>query len=213
MPATVFGFALLALSLIALVIAVGALLNALPSLNPFGSETVDRTQPAVLQSIEPLSQFRAATANLEVIVELERDSNVLPAFISGEKVLFVAAGRVDAGVDFTDVGADSIQVSDDGTEVTITLPAARLYEARVDPERSRVYDRDRGLVDRLQSVFEDSPTEDRSLFVLSERRLQEAAQADPELLRTAERNTRSMLVGLLRGLGFERVTVNFTQAT
>jgi hypothetical protein len=37
----------------------------------------------------------------------------------------------------------------------------------VDPNRSRVYDRDRGLFDRLESVFEDSPTGDRELFALS----------------------------------------------
>lgn len=201
-----------ALALIGLFIAGGALLRALPDLNPFDSETIDRSQPAVLRSIEPLSEFRAATANLEVIVEVERDT-VLPSFLQGERVLFVAAGTVDAGVDFGDVGPDAIEVDEDRTAVTITLPAARLFDARVDPDRSRVFDRDRGFIDRLESVFEDSPTEDRPLFVLSERKLREAAAADPELLRTAERNTRSMLEGMLRGLGFERVTIRFAEAT
>jgi hypothetical protein len=200
-----------ALAVIAVVLAVGVLLRALPDLNPFGSETIDRTQPAVLRSIEPLSQFRAATANLEVIVDVEQDS-VLPSFLKGERVLFVAAGTVDAGVDFGELRADAIEVDEDRTEVTLTLPAARLFDARVDPDRSRVFDRDRGVIDRLGSVFEDSPTEDRSLFVLSERKLRDAAAADPRLLRTAERNTRSMLEGMLRGLGFERVTIRFDDA-
>ena len=31
----------------------------------------------------------------------------------------------------------------------------------------------------------------------------------PKLLQTAERNTRSMLEGLLRGLGFENIKINF----
>jgi hypothetical protein len=197
-----------ALAVVALIVATGGLLRALPDLNPFDSETIDRSQPAVLRSIEPLSEFRAATANLEVIVELEED-NVLPSFLKGERVLFVAAGTVDAGVDFGDLGPDALEVSEDRTAVTLTLPAARLFDARVDPDRSRVFDRDRGFIDRVESVFEDSPTEDRSLFALSERKLRDAAAADPELLGTAERNTRSMLEGMLRGLGFERVTIRF----
>lgn len=199
------------LAVVGLVVIAGALVRALPGLNPFETETTDRSQPAVLRSIEPLSEFRAATANLEVIVEVEQDT-ILPSFLKGERVLFVAAGTVDAGVDFSDLGADAIEVDEDRTEVTITLPAARLFEARVDPDRSRVFDRDRGVIDRLESVFEDSPTEDRSLFVLSERKLSEAAAADPELLATAERNTRSMLEGMLRGLGFQRVTIRFADA-
>jgi len=193
----------------AAVMLVLAIVEAIPSLNPFGSETIDRSQPAVLKSIERLEQYRAATANLQVIVDIEEDANLLPDFLKGERTLFVAAGTVDAGVDFGRLRRGAVRVSEDRRSATITLPAARLYEARVDPDRSRVYDRDRGLFDRLQSVFEDSPTSDQELFVLSERKLLEAARADPGLLRTAERNTREMLQGLLGGLGFERVTVRF----
>jgi Protein of unknown function (DUF4230) len=180
-----------------------------PSLNPFGSETIDRSQPAVLKSIERLEQYRAATANLQVIVDVEQDTKLLPDFLKGERTLFVAAGTVDAGVDFGGLRRGAVRVNEDRTAATIALPAARLFDPRVDPNRSRVYDRDRGIFDRLQSVFEDSPTGDQELFVLSERKLLEAARADPGLLRTAERNTREMLEGLLGGLGFQRVTVRF----
>ena len=51
--------------------------------------------------------------------------------------------------------------------------------------------------------------QERALLAAAERKLAEAAQADPELLRAAERNTRDMLTGLLQGLGFERVIVRF----
>ena len=196
------------LVLLVMVIAVVLAVRALPQLSVPGDRTVDRSQPAVLKSIAPLRQFRAATANLQVIVDVERDS-LLPSFLKGERVLFVAGGNVDAGVDFSQVGAESIEVDETRTRVRIELPAARLYDARVDPARSRVFDRDRGLIDRVESVFEDSPTEERSLYLLAERRLRDAAAADDELLRTAERNTRAMLEGLLRGLGFRDVTIEF----
>jgi len=67
----------------------------------------------------------------------------------------------------------------------------------------------RGLLDRAGGVFQDSPTSERELLVLAERKLLEAARADPTLLDTAQRNTRETLTGLLRGLGFERVTIRF----
>ncbi len=197
------------LALVGACLVLLAVVRAIPDLNPFGTETVDRSQPAVLKSIERIEQFRAATANLQVIVDVERDTRYLPDFLKGERTLFVAVGTVDAGVDLGRLRDGAVRVNEDRTEASITLPAPRLYEPRVDPSRSRVYDRDRGLLDRLESVFEDSPVDDRALFALSERKLLEAARADRDLLPTARRNIREMLTGLLRGLGFRTVTVRF----
>ena len=194
----------------AFLIGVGLLLAvAIPSLNPFRSETIDRSGPAVLKSIERLSEYRAASANLEVVVDIEEDVALLPGFIKGEKTLLVAAGRVDAKVDFSRLRGNALKVSEDRKSVEIVLPAPVLAEPQLDLERTRVFDRERGLFDRLESVFEDSPTSDRELLLLAEKKLAAAARADGGVLTAAEENTRQMLTGLLRGLGFERVTVGF----
>ncbi len=190
------------------VVLLSAAIPGFPDLNPFGTETKDRSQPAVLRSIERLTEYRAATANLEVIVDVEEDG-ILPSFLQGEKTLLVAAGRVDASVDFRNLGSRGLRVSEDRRSVTITLPPARLEEARVDLERSRVFDRDRGLLDRIGSVFQDNPSNERELLLLAERKLAAAAASDRGVLQAAERNTRAMLESLMRGLGFERVTVRF----
>lgn len=199
----------LALMTVGLVAVAVVLIGAIPSLNPFRSDTVDRSQPVVLRSIAKLSEYRAATANLEVIVDVERDVNLLPDFIKGEKTLLVAAGRVDAFVDFARVRGDAIQVSEDRRSVTILVPEPQLAEPQLDLDRTRVFDRERGLLDRLESVFEDSPTGDRDVLRLAEAKLAAAARADGGAVDAARRNTESMLVGLLSGLGFERVTVRF----
>ena len=66
------GAALLA-GLLALV-AVVALVRAPALIDLPGTRTIDRSGPAVLKAIAPLGPYRAATANMEVIVELEQGS-------------------------------------------------------------------------------------------------------------------------------------------
>src|SRR6266498_2967136 len=140
----------------ALVLVVALILVALlrltawrPSLtNPFGTRTIDRSQPALLLSLQDLSVYKAATANLQLIIDLEKDAS------------FVAS-------------------------------------------------RERGILDRLGSVVSDDPDSQRELYQLADRRIQAAAQQS-DLITRAEQNTRATLEGMLRGLGYTRVTVTFT---
>ena len=203
-------FVAFAVVAVAVVLLAVALVPGLGDLNPFKTETKDRSQPVVLKSLERLDEYRAATANLQVVVDVEEDAGLLPSFIKGSKTLLVASGNVDAGVSFRGLGPDSIRVNEDRTAVTVTLPGAALSEPRLDLERTRVFDTDRGLLDRVGEAFGDGGAdEERQLLRLAQRKLAEAARANPEILAQAERNTRQMLTGLLRGLGFERVTVRF----
>jgi hypothetical protein len=199
---------------LALWVAFGGLGGCFPSFsNPFREETVDRSSPVVLKSIENLRRFQAATGHYEVIVDLEKDTRFVPAPIRGERVLFVAVGDVEAGVDFTELSDDAVRVSDNRRTVHLELPHAELFRARVDPARSYVYDRDRGLIDRVASIFQDNPTSEQELYVLAQQKLEEAAEESPDILARAERNTRLMLVGLLEALGFTSVSIEFVDVT
>jgi Protein of unknown function (DUF4230) len=203
---------LLVAAIVALVVMAPALI---PALNPFKENTVDRSGPVLLKSLENLSEYRAASANLQVVVDVEQDTKLVPSFIKGERTLFVAAGNVDAAVDFAGLGRspEAVRVSGDRKQVAITLPQARLTEPRLDQERSRVFDRDRGALDRIGEAFsDDGGADQQQLYVLAERKLAEAAASDPQLLQTAERNTRAMLEGMMRGLGFEQVTIRFDRS-
>jgi hypothetical protein len=192
------GFIRTAFIVVALVAGGWLLAGAIPSLNPFHTETVDRSPPAVLKSISKLSQYHAASAHLEQIVDIEEDASYLPSFLKGSKTLLIAAGSVDATVDFSGLGPGALVVSKDRRTATITLPAPTLSKPQLDLARSHVYDRDRGLIDRVESVFEDSPTEDRTLLIRAEQKLAAAAAADRGVLTAAQDNTRAMLTQLLR---------------
>lgn len=198
--------------LVVLALAAGALVrfaNWRPSLsNPFGTRTIEHSQPVLLQSLQDLSLYKAATGNFQLIIDLEKDARFIPSFIKGERTLFVAAGNVDAEVDFSHIGRGAIQVSDDGRTATITLPHPGLSQVRIDPDKSYVASRDRGILDRLGSVFSDNPDSQRELYQLAQRRIQDAALSSG-LLARAEQNTRSMLESMLASLGYKKVTVTF----
>jgi hypothetical protein len=188
----------------------GKLGNFLPSLpNPFSTRTVDRTQPALLQSLADLSEYHAATGNFQVIVDTEKDARFVPSFIRGERTVYVAGGSVDAVVDFSQLDERSIQVSPDRTSVTVVLPAPTVADPTVDPGSSRVVSRDRGVLDRIGSAFSDNPTSDRPLVLAAQQKMRDAA-AGSDLRAKAEDNTRHMLEGMLRALGYTSVNVSFS---
>jgi uncharacterized protein DUF4230 len=200
-----------ALLVVVLALAVSGLsgLRLWPSFpNPFAARQVDRSQPVLLKAIEDLEVYKAATGNFQVVVDLEESSRGIPLVIKGQRTLFVAGGSVDAEVDFSTLDSGAIKVSPDGQRVEITLPRARLSEARVDPDQSRVFSRERGLLDRLGSVLSDNPTSERELYRLAQDKMEDAAAAS-DLVGRAEQNTRAMLESMLRSLGYREVTVTF----
>lgn len=176
--------------------------------NPFSQSKVDRSAPALLDRLEDLSEYRAASAQLQELVDIENDTRFVPSFISGDRVSFLAFGTVDAVVDFGSLGKGAVEVSGDRTTVTVVLPPARIDTVKVDPGRSRVLNRQRGVLDRLGSVFSDNPTSERELYQLSEKKLRSAA-AESKLTARAETNTRNMLRALFQSLGFEDITIRF----
>jgi hypothetical protein len=197
--------------LLVVLVAVSSLsgLRLWPSFpNPFATRQVDRSQPVLLQTIEDLEVYKAATGNFQVVVDLEESSRGVPLLIKGQRTLFVAGGSVDAEVDFSTLDEGAIKVSPDGRRVDITLPRARLTRARVDPEQSRVFSRERGLLDRLGAALSDNPTSERELYRLAAAKMQ-AAATQSDLVARAEQNTRAMLESMLRSLGYTDVSVTF----
>ena len=179
--------------------------------DPLQPEIVDRSTAPLLLALDDLAEYHAATAELQVMVDLEVDTPWVPAVISGERVHFLATGTADAYVDFDGLDAGAVTLSPDGTSATIVLPAPELAEVRIDPEESRVVDRDRGLVERIGGAFAENPVDDSDLYALAERRLAVAA-ADSDVLDRAEDNTREMLTTLAQSLGVDEVTVEFEAA-
>ena len=167
---------------------------------PFQTETIDRSQPVLLESVQDIARVHGAVGNFEVVLDQEEDVRWVPGFIAGERSLFVAAGTVDAYVDFSGLAEGDLSLSEDGTRVTITLPDAELGEPNLDQERTYLYSQDRGVVNRISDAI--SPEDQQPLYQLSEERIA-AAAAGSDLVQRAEENTRAMLTGMFSALDIE----------
>jgi hypothetical protein len=176
--------------------------------NPFAEETTDRSQPPLLLSVKDLSRYVAAEGNFQVVIDLERDRKYVPDFLVNQRTLFVGAGRVEAYVDFGKIGDGAVVESADRTSAEITLPAPQLTEASLDLEKSYVFAEERGLLNRLGELVNGDPNRQQQVYQLAEERITAAAR-DSGLTKRAEENTRKMLEGLLRSLGYEKVTVTY----
>ena len=106
------------------VVVVGPRL--LPDLNPFATETLDRSQPALLQSLQRIDEYRAARANLQQIVDVEKDAKLLPVLHQGRADRHGRRRRRRRDRRLPADRPEAVRISPDGSEVVITLPAAQL---------------------------------------------------------------------------------------
>jgi hypothetical protein len=164
----------------------------------FGSgETKTTTSPVVVEGIQGLDRLATVRWTESVVVTKESSDSALERFLTGEKIVLVATGEVEAGVDLSTLDPDGVEV--DGKKVTIRLPEPEILSSSLDEEKTAVYDRDQGLL-RLQPDDE---------MVGEARR-----DAEKEIMTTAEENgilgyARSNAEDSIRAfvttLGFEEV--------
>jgi hypothetical protein len=180
--------------------------------NPFQEQVTDNSQPPLLLSIKDLSRFVAAEGNFEVVIDLKRDRKYVPDWLINERTLFVAAGTVEAYVDFSDITDDKIKQSEDRKSVEITLPLPQLAEPKLDLDRSYVFAEDRGLFNRIGDFFDGDSNRQRETLLVANQRLATAAQ-NSQLISRAQENTRKTLESLLRSLGFTTIVVTYSSAS
>ena len=206
------GFAAAIAAVVAALIVLSAV-HLLPQLrNPFAETTTDRSGPVLLKSITALSRYEAASGQFQVVVDLSKQNSFLPSFLEGSDTLFIAQGSDIAFVNFSGLTGRAIKVSPDRTAVTVRLPGAQLEPATLNVRQSYVYAQQQGLLNRVGNFFSGNPDSQQQVYILAQQKIQSAARQS-QLRAEAEKNTRSMLDGMLRSLGFSQVTVTFAAAS
>lgn len=198
---TAFAFAVL--------VACAALAVAL--FNPLGSQTVDRSGPSVIEQVLELEEFTAAEAEFVQDVDIENDTRFVPSVISGERVVAMASGTVEATVDFSGLDEDNVVVSNDGTTISLNLPEPVLEDADIDEADTRIVSRQRGVLDRVGDMVSSNPFDDSELYQAAAEKLNKAA-SEADLGSTAKANTQDWLETFLGAAGFETVIISWNQA-
>jgi hypothetical protein len=158
--------------------------------------TIDVSQPTVVNRIQRLQRLETVIYTMDKIVSGAKENPVLPNFLAGDRLLMLVHGEVVAGIDFSNLKPGDVTVN--GKQVRLHLPAPQIFSTRLDSAKTRVYSRQTGL---LAPTDPDLETQVR---LEAERQLQEAAMADG-ILRNAQQNAASTITSLLQGLGFEKI--------
>jgi hypothetical protein len=169
-----------------------------------------RDRGGTIQQIKALNRLESQQFSVERVVEarVER-GNALDALL-GERLLLIASGDVVAGVDLSKLTPDDINISADGSSVTLRLPPSEIFSARLNNERTRVYDRQTRI--GTQITGGQDPNLETQARQEAERQILLAACEGNIMQRAADDAQRSM-EQLLRLLEFTSVTVVATPGT
>jgi hypothetical protein len=169
----------------------------LPIVGPLLGEKPPRTTtgPVVVEGIQELDQLATVRWTESVPVTRETGGDFLDRLFDGERVLVIATGEVEAGVDLGDIGKEDVSVNSD--TVTIDLPEPQILSASLDEEKTRVYDRD---FSPLNVRPDDDLVEEARLQAV--KKIRDAAREN-EILVTAEHNAEDSVRAFVTTLGFE----------
>jgi Protein of unknown function (DUF4230) len=193
----------LALVIVVLGIVLGVGLarfgSLLPIVGPLLAEKPPRTTtgPVVVEGIRELDQPATVRWTESVPVTRETGGDILDRLFSGEKVIVIATGKVEAGVDLGDITKDDVSVG--GDSVTIDLPQPEILSASLDEEKTSVYDRD---FSPLNVRPDDQLVEEARLQAVEKIKV---AARENEILDTAENNAEDSVRAFVTTLGFEEV--------
>lgn len=161
---------------------------------------IDASRPAVVSQIQRLQRLETVVFGMDKIVVGERESNYLPKFLAGDRLLLIVFGEVTAGIDLGQVQVGDVDVDPEGQTIRLKVPAPQIFSTRLDNERTRVYSRETGLFSRVDPELETDVRRE------AERQVRQAA-VESGIMDTAKTNARETLTSFLLGLGFANVTV------
>ena len=162
------------------------------------------TEPAdstVVQGIRQLNELATVEYTAQALVTEEENAEIfqqpLPEFLTGEQLLLVAVGEVEAGVDLDRLGPEDVRVV--GETVMIDLPDARILGSSLDEDKTRLYDRDRGLfkIRGNDELIEEARRD-------AEDKIVETARENG-ILEKAQNNAEVSIRALATSFGYERV--------
>lgn len=155
--------------------------------------TIRTNAAAVVRRVQQLSRLETTSYTVETVIEAGVQGNAFENLLFGDRLLLIARGRVEAGIDLAQVVEDDVLVSPDGSTLTVYLPPVEIFSVTLDNNATRVYDRQQGLLAAPNENLETIARQN------AEQRILEAACEDGVMQRATDDSQRALeqFLGLL----------------
>jgi hypothetical protein len=146
----------------------------------------------IISDVHALARLETIQYTVEKVITAETGQGSL-GFLLGDKLLFVAHGFVIAGIDMSKLQPEDMKLVNG--VLNVRLPAAEVFVATLDNNKSYVYDRQTGLLQKPDQNLETLARQS------GETEIQKAALEDG-ILNLAEQNAESYLSKFFGALGY-----------
>ena len=98
----------------------------------------------ILNQIRTVNELATAVFVMEAVVPTSQDNKLGNLTLGTTKLLYIAHGEVRAGIDLSKLTPDAIAIQ--GQTIRVQLPPPQILDSKIDVNRSRVYDYNRGFL-------------------------------------------------------------------
>lgn len=160
---------------------------------------ITKNTGAVVREIRALNRWETASFTIEKIIETGSSGNVFQQFLFGNRILLITQGVAIGGFDLSGISDKNISIQN--TTLTVTLPAPQILQTTIDTTKTRVYDRQQGIL-----VAPDNNLETQALSAAQKSIRDEACAKG--ILQNSSDNARKLLMSILSTVGFTKIVIN-----
>jgi hypothetical protein len=148
-----------------------------------------------VDKIEKMGKLELVKVNIKDVLE---QTSERPFYLPNAKAVLIIAGEVVAGIDLEKVQKDDI--TDSGTQLTITLPKPEILMSKVNHEKSKIYNIEWGGFSTANLVDKAYKTAEISI-------IEEAKKTGFE--ETCKNNARALLTPIFKEISGKEITILF----
>lgn len=160
---------------------------------------------SVVEAIRALNRWETASYSVDTVIDKGNDGNRIQQLLFGDKILLIAHGEAVAGFDLANLPSNAVDIQ--ATVITVTLPKPQLLFTKLDNDKTKVYDRQQGIL-----VIQPDKNLESQARVAAENAVQASACSEGILI-TASDTARKELTSLLKGLHFSNITIIIPQGS
>jgi hypothetical protein len=160
-----------------------------------------RDRGGTIQQIRALNRLETQSFAVERVIDARIERGNPLDVLLGDRLLLIASGDVIAGVDLSKLTPNDVRISEDGESITLNLPPSQIFQATLDNERTRVYDRQQGIFAPENKDLETQARQQAEAEILK-------AACEGNIMQKAADEAKRSMEQFLKVLDFKSVTVN-----